>query len=114
MDVTVRADSFHTGNRKRDDHIRSADFLEAETHPEIVFHSDSAARSAGGATVSGTLTVQGVTRPAVLTVTSVSADGERLTATASAVVDRVDFGVTKATGMAGRKLTLNLDVVAVR
>ena len=114
VDVTVRADSFDSRNQKRDEHIRSADFLEAGAHPEIVFHSESATRSAGGATVEGTLTVHGVTRPTVLTVSSVSADGGRLTATATAAVDRVDFGLTKAKGMAGRRLAITLDVVAVR
>jgi polyisoprenoid-binding protein YceI len=114
VDVVIRADSFDSGDHKRDEHIRSAAYLDASGHPEIVFRGDGAVRSGTQGSVSGVLTVQGRSRPTVLTVSSWATDGERLTVRASAVVDRYDFGITKAKGLAGRRLTVDLDVVAVR
>lgn len=114
VDAVILTQSFDSGDKKRDEHICSPAFLDAKTHPEIVFHSDSASRSAGAAAVNGSLTVHGQTQPTVLTLTSVATDGDRLTATATAVIDRYTFGVTKSKGLAGRRLTINLDVVAVR
>jgi len=41
IEVTIAAASVQTGNRKRDQHLRSADFLDAENHPRVRFVSDS-------------------------------------------------------------------------
>ena len=39
IEATIDADSLHTGNRKRDDHLRSADFFGADEHPQMRFTS---------------------------------------------------------------------------
>jgi polyisoprenoid-binding protein YceI len=41
IELTIDAASLETGNRKRDEHLRSADFFDAENHPRVVFVSDS-------------------------------------------------------------------------
>jgi polyisoprenoid-binding protein YceI len=43
IELAIAADSIDTGNRKRDEHLRSADFFDAAAHPEVRFESDSAA-----------------------------------------------------------------------
>ncbi|MGA8114421.1 MAG: YceI family protein [Actinocatenispora sp.] len=113
VDVVVRADSFDTGNAKRDEHVRSADFLHVSDHPEIRFRSQGPQRD-GEATLHGELTVQGVSQPSVLTIESVTVDDAGLTVRAGTTVDRYAFGVTKSKGMAGRYLSITLDVVAAR
>lgn len=42
IELTIDADSVQTGNRRRDRHLRSRDFLEAENHRTVRFRSDSA------------------------------------------------------------------------
>src|ERR687889_174211 len=37
--ATVEVDSINTNNSQRDEHLRNADFFEAETHPNLVFQS---------------------------------------------------------------------------
>src|SRR5215203_6681926 len=60
---TVRAGSLSTGNEQRDGHLRSADFFDAETHPEITFVSTAvAARGGNDYAVTGDLTIRGTTR----------------------------------------------------
>ncbi len=39
--LTIEADSLDTGNKKRDDHLRSRDFFDAEKHPTVTFISES-------------------------------------------------------------------------
>ncbi|MGK5548240.1 YceI family protein [Streptomyces sp. URMC 127] len=120
VEAVIPVDSFSSGHAQRDRHVRSADYLDSALHPEIRFRGgdvrrpDGEAVPRGEAVLHGELTVRGVTRPAVLTLTEVSADGPRLSVRASAVVDRYAFGVTHAKGMTGRRLRIALDVVAVR
>ncbi|MFB8248920.1 YceI family protein [Streptomyces sp. NPDC055952] len=111
--VVLQAGSFATGNRQRDDHVRSPDYLDAARHPEIAFRS---MRVVGAGTdhanVHGELTVCGVTHPIALALGPVVQDDERLTASAGTTVDRYAFGLTKAKGMTGRRLRMTLKVVA--
>ncbi|MEV8313945.1 YceI family protein [Streptomyces sp. NPDC059900] len=114
VDVTIRADTFDSGLRRRDRHVVSADYLDAAGHPEIEFRSRGVTQSAAGtAELPGELTVRGVTRPVTVTVGAVVPDGERLIVEGAAVVDRYAFGVTTAKGMTGRRLKLRLTVEAV-
>ncbi|MCF3103975.1 YceI family protein [Streptomyces roseoverticillatus] len=114
VEAVIPVDSFASGHAQRDRHVRSADYLDSALHPEIRFQGGDVRRAGGEVTVHGELTVRGVTRPAVLTLEEVIADGSRLSVRATAVVDRYAFGVTHAKGMTGRRLRIALDVVAVR
>src|SRR6516164_3603105 len=41
VELTIDAASLQTGNRKRDEHLRSADFFDADHHPQVQFRSDA-------------------------------------------------------------------------
>jgi len=112
INAVVRADSLDTGVAARDQKVRSAVYLDAAAHPEIVYQGRRVERSADGTLVHGTLTVRGVTRPAVLTVTSLVVENGRLKARAETTVDRYAFGLTREKGMTGRWFQLSLAVVA--
>ena len=67
--VSARIDiaSIDTGIKKRDDHLRSADFFDAVKFPNITFKSRSVNRTGpSAADVTGDLTMHGVTRPITL------------------------------------------------
>ena len=113
IDVSVLAESFASGNAKRDEHIRSADYLEAAAHREIVFRSASV-QQGSAITAPGELTVRGVTQPCVLTIATVTGDDKTVTAKATTTVDRYAFGLIKQKGMVGRETVLEIEVVAVR
>src|SRR5574340_1140225 len=67
VEVTIDARGLWTGEEARDAHLRSADFLDVEHHPEIRFSgSVSKQLSAHDYEVAGDLTIRGVTRPAKL------------------------------------------------
>ncbi len=68
-DVAIDAASITTGNEQRDAHLRSADFLDADTYPTITFTS-TRVQPTSDATfdVTGDLTIRGTTRPVTLAV----------------------------------------------
>ena len=70
LNVTIDAASMSTGFGPLDDHLKSKDFLEVETYPEITFTSTSIKRTGENtADVTGDLTIHGVTMPATLATT---------------------------------------------
>ena len=65
--ATIDAASINTGNQKRDEDLRSADFFETEKFPEITFKSKSVKRTgADSGDIIGDLTMHGVTREITL------------------------------------------------
>ncbi len=64
VNVTIDAATITTGDEKRDEHLRSADFFDVETYPTITFKSTSIDyKDADSFTVDGDLTMHGVTGP---------------------------------------------------
>lgn len=69
VDVQIKAESINTRMGPRDNHLRSADFLDAENHPEITFRSTRVERTGEQeARLYGELTIREITRPVVLDV----------------------------------------------
>ena len=70
ISVTIDAASVATGFEALDTHLKSADFLEVETYPEITFESTSVERTGDmTANITGDLTIHGVTQPVTLATT---------------------------------------------
>jgi polyisoprenoid-binding protein YceI len=92
--ITVAAASVDTKMKKRDEHLRSAEFFDVANTPDITFTAEQVTPSGDGVTVAGSLTVAGRTKPAsfparvtVLGETQLELDGELQ-------VNRADFGLT--------------------
>ena len=126
VSVTIYTDSLNTGQAQRDDHLRSPDFLDVETYPEMLFQSTSVEPVENGHyLLHGDLTICGVTRASsvdfVLTGTSTDHLGNELAGfEGSAVISRADFGLTwnaiLETGgvLVGDEVTLQFDVALIR
>jgi polyisoprenoid-binding protein YceI len=104
--------SLTTANPQRDATVRSPRLLNSRQFPAITFRNGRV--QAGGATMSGELTVREVTRPVTLTVRQIARTGAWLTVTAITRIDRTEFGVTAMRGLAGRYLDIALEVRCVR
>jgi polyisoprenoid-binding protein YceI len=100
VSVEIDAASIDTRDEGRDGHLRSGDFFDVERFPTITFRStDVAPAGKGRFSVTGDLTVRGVTRPVVLDVEleGLATDpwgGSRAVFSASTEIDREDFGLT--------------------
>jgi polyisoprenoid-binding protein YceI len=94
MELTLDAASLDTGNRRRDRHLRSADFFDVENHPELRFRSSSVNDHGGGRLhVEGELEAAGERAPLQVEVIVEQADG-RLELEAAATVDQRQLGMT--------------------
>ena len=114
--ITVAAGSIDTKNKKRDAHLRSADFFDADNHPGITVSVDGIAPSGTDAQVTGTLAVRDRTRPVSFDaqVSAVDAAAE-IWLDAEVPVNRADFGLTwNQMGMASMDNTITVHAVFTR
>jgi len=125
IELRILATSVNTGDPKRDAHLRSADFLDADTYPEIVFKS-ARVKSKGTDTfvVDGDLTIRGTTKPVSVKVEllGVAPDpraGQRAGFDATFTFDRTQWGLTwnmpiPSGVLVGEKITIEANIAATR
>jgi len=101
VEVTIDAGSVNTGHAQRDEHLRGPDFFEVAKHPTITFVSRKVIKADGDRLkVTGDLTIHGVTREITVDVEGPTAEVKdpwgnfRRGATATAKINRKDFGLT--------------------
>jgi polyisoprenoid-binding protein YceI len=124
--VVLDAASIDTGQEMRDQHLRSADFLETEAHPTIEFVSTRIEPAGGNRyTIHGDLTIRGATRPVELATElgGVVADwqggGRRAAFTARTKIDREEFGLTwnvaleQGGWLVSKTISIDIDLAAI-
>src|SRR3984885_14008626 len=99
VNATVDLSSVNTGEPNRDNHIRSADFFEVESHPTMTFHSTGVRPDGGAFLLDGDLTIRGTTKPVTLKleINGFGPDaygGTRAGLLAAPRAHRSDFGVS--------------------
>jgi polyisoprenoid-binding protein YceI len=99
VEATLKAASIDTRTDQRDQHLRSADFLDVEKYPEIKFRSTRIEGNGQSFKLTGDLTIRDVTRPITLDAefggrTRDPWGGERVGFSANGKIDRRDFGLT--------------------
>lgn len=126
VQAQIKAASIDTGSSMRDDHLRSPDFMDVESHPLVTYQGTGVSAGADGQwTVSGELTLRGTTRPVPLELTYLGTGpdpwgGQRAAFRARAELNRQDFAMdwnqSLATGalLVGWVLRVTLDIEAVR
>ena len=125
--VSIDATTINTRDPQRDTHLRSADFLEIHNFPVLTFKSTSIARHGNGdLSVSGDLTIRGISRLVVLEVEAPSVPikdpwgNMRIGVSATTQINRKDFGLTwnaaLETGgiLVGEHVSITLDVQFVK
>jgi polyisoprenoid-binding protein YceI len=125
-EVKIDVASVNTREEKRDGHLRSADFFDAENFPHITFVSKSARRTDDGLELVGDLTIRGTTREVKLAVEDITPEhtdpwgGKRLGASARTKIRRSDFGMKwnaalEAGGvLVGDEISIQLEVELIR
>ena len=124
ISVTIQAKSVDTHDENRDNHLRTNDFFDAETHPTWTFTSTAIRpRSASEWDVDGDLTIRGVTKQVTLDATLEGVVNDpyglhRVGFSATTSIVRDDFGVSfnaaLETGgvVVGKKVDIDLEVEA--
>ena len=126
VEVEIDAASIDTREAQRDAHLKSADFFDVEKFPKLTFKSTRITGVDGDSfTLTGDLTIHGVTRPVTLAVTSEGRGkdpwgGERAGFSATGKIKRSEFGLTwnqvLETGgfVVGDDIKISLDVELVK
>jgi polyisoprenoid-binding protein YceI len=114
FEVRIKTASINTQNERRDNHLRSPDFFDAVTHPEIVFKSKRIEKSGDGYVAIGDLTIRGVTKEISLPFTAGGPIrmGNRsvIGVEGGTTVNRQDFGVSWSRSLDGGGLVVADDV----
>jgi polyisoprenoid-binding protein YceI len=92
--LTAAAASIDTKNTRRDNHLRSADFFDSASYPDITFTVDGIRPSAAGVAVTGALTVRDSTRPLSFDAAASVHGGGEIWLDAEVRINRADFGLT--------------------
>jgi polyisoprenoid-binding protein YceI len=126
VSIRIRTASIDTGQADRDVHLRSADFLDVEKHPEIVFASTQVQQMDEDVfRVLGDLTIRGTTRPVTVdfTLTGSAKDpfgNIRVGFEGALAIKRSDWGLTWNTALdtggvlVSDRIQIEFDVSAVR
>lgn len=119
-DVTIDATSVNTGHALFDKTIQAADFFDTARHPVITFKSTRMTLDGEQPSMTGDLTIKGVTRPVTLAISHfqctpdptflVDACGAR----ASVTIKRSDFNMGAHRFLVSNDVTLNLAIKAVK
>lgn len=122
--ATIQAASIDTANAKRDEHLRTADFFDAQRYPEITFKSRRVKRTGpASGEISGDFTMHGVTRSITLNVQllgdpeSAAKNPTTRWRVTTAPLKRSDFGIGKGAtgaGMIGDDVTVSIEIEASR
>jgi polyisoprenoid-binding protein YceI len=121
---TVKTSSVDTNNHRRDEHLRSPDFLEVAEHPEMRFEStEIRPRGEGGFEIEGELTIRGATKPIMLRAELQGPETdpggtERIALDVTGELDRSDWGMTNPLlariARVSDNVKLRLEIAAVR
>src|SRR5690606_29296679 len=125
VEAEIDAESIDTGVADRDKHLRSADFLDVERFPKLLFKSKHLEKEGEGYRVIGDLTIADVTREVVLTTDYAGQaqdpwGNQRVAFTAKTSFNRAEFGLKwnqalEAGGvLVGDKIEIEIEVQAVQ
>ena len=127
VEATIDVTSLSTGEPRRDEHLRSADFLDAQRFPTMGFRSTRVERAgASKLKVTGLLTIKGISRQVVLDVRDISREtadpwgNVKRGLTATFTLNRQDFDVrwdrrlADDTLVVGNEVHVTLDIELVK
>lgn len=121
VDIEIDTRAVNTGNAAFNEHIQAADFLDTAQFPtatfkstKVIFEGDKPAK------IEGDLTIKGVTKPVVLTVTSFQAmphpmlKKDAIGANAYTMIKRSDFNAGKYAPNVGDDVRIDIAIEAIK
>ncbi|MBV9961886.1 MAG: YceI family protein [Parafilimonas sp.] len=113
FNVSIDVNTINTGIDARDSHLKKEDYFDATKFPTINFASTSITGSNNAYTVTGKLTIKGVTKTVSFPFSTQNQNGD-LVLTGNFNIDRKDFGVGGSSAVLGNNVDVSLKVVAVK
>jgi polyisoprenoid-binding protein YceI len=126
LTASIEVASINTREPKRDEHLKSADFFDAEKFPTLTFEARRVSRKGEGLEVVGDLSVHGVTREVTLSVQDLTSEhndpwgNKRIGASARTKIKRSEFGMTwnaaleAGNVLVGDEVTISIEVSLIK
>lgn len=119
FEVSIAIESVDTGNKQRDEHLRSPDFFNAKQFPTLTFKSTKVGKAKDGLEVTGDLTLHGVTKPVTFTLaggkTAEFPKGTQRTGyTTTFSIKRSDYGMDKSLPGVGDEVEIDVSFEGVK
>jgi len=111
FDISIQPATVNTDNNTRDSHLRKEEYFDVEKYPKITFKSEKVSSKGNGFSVSGKLTIKGVTKSLSFPFTAVAKDDGYLFE-GSFDINRKDFKVGGNSMVLGDNVTVTLSVFA--
>ncbi len=122
VSAEIDAKTVNTGNEKRDEHLRTADFLDVAHHNKLKFVSNRIVRDKNRLKIHGDLTIRGKTKGVVLdagdeaVIEKALKEATHCKITATTEINRTDFGVDNSKFLSSGigdnvKITLSIELV---
>jgi polyisoprenoid-binding protein YceI len=109
VDVTVGIASLECSDTRWNDRLRSAEWLDSQRYPHMTYHSSNIELDEQRAVASGDLTLHGVTRPVVLTVSLLNCPtGGRCQFVAHGRIKRSEFGLPHGFWSGGDQVDISI------
>ena len=117
--VEIDTDSVNSNHAERDKHLRDADFLDTSKFPKATFESTEVKLDGDKATITGNLTLRGVTKPVEIVATRVGGGsdpwgGYREGFTGTTSLPLKDFGINFDLGPSATAVDLDLNIEGIR
>jgi polyisoprenoid-binding protein YceI len=115
VQLTIPVESVDTNDKKRDDHLKAADFFNGKENPEITFQSTKIAAKGAMLEVTGDLAMAGKKKPITIQVEKVGEGemyGKRVGFSTTFTIKRSDYGMTYGIdkNALGDEVTLMIDL----
>lgn len=115
VDITFQVDQLSVTSPRFAEHLKSKDFFDVAAHPTARFVSTAVRATGDRATITGDLTIKGVTRPVTLQATFVGAGANPMNGKlnfgfrATGTINRGDFGLGMATPVVSDRVDLTIN-----
>ena len=119
VELTAQIASVDTNDAKRDQHLKSPDFFNANQFPTMTFKSTSVSKTGEEFSVQGDLTLHGVTKPTTITMKKTGEGDDpygnhRIGFEGAMTIKRSDFGMDKMPGAVGDWVWITVAVEGIK
>lgn len=109
INLSVDANTIHTDNKMRDNHLRKAEYFDVAKYPKLTFTATSFSKTASGYIVKGNLTIKGITKSVDINC-NITKDSNGMSFKGSFPINRRDFKVGGGSISLSDDLTVNFQI----
>jgi polyisoprenoid-binding protein YceI len=109
-DIIINTKSIDTGSKYRDRDLKGSSFFDVDQYPTMIFYSKNIKWDSGySGTITGNLTLLGVTKPLKMHIQKIKTDSDGDAFIVTGQIKRTDFGMNALRGIIGNNVFLTIN-----